>query len=75
MTEAYVALPYALKYYGKVRNGAITKYTAEIPFNFVLQKILTNDLIAPDLEEIIYSWIHRMPKGKKIHPNWIVSDV
>lgn len=73
MTEAYVALPNALKYYGEVRNGIVTKYIADIPFNFILQVKTTNTTTASSFKRKIHQWIDGMPKGDKIHANWVVS--
>lgn len=72
MTEAYITLPKTLQYYGIVENGKITKYGAEIPFNFELQVVMKN---AVKLKRLINGWLLGMPKGEKIHANWVVSEM
>lgn len=71
MTEAYAPLSNIIKYYGKVENGKVVKYGAQIPFNFRL--MLTNmQSKASDFVKPITDFINSMPKGRHIHANWLV---
>lgn len=71
MTEAYASLSNIIKYYGKVENGKIVNYGAQIPFNFRL--MVTNmQSKASDFVKPITDFINSMPKGKHIHANWLV---
>lgn len=36
MTEAYTAVENVMKYYGKIENGKVVDFAAQIPFNFIL---------------------------------------
>lgn len=74
MTEAYTSLAGTLKYYGKVENGVITKYAAEIPFIFEMQVVTEQMSSAYEFKEVIDECIKKLPTGDKIHPNWIVSE-
>lgn len=73
MTEAHVSQSRIMKFYGEVRNGIVTKYAAEIPFNFRLQRGTESRSTAPEFRQRILDWLNDMPKGEKIHPNWVVS--
>lgn len=74
MSEAYGTLENTLKYYGsKDANNQVTTYGAQIPFNFELL-MYTNYMSKPsDIKQHIYGWLNGMPKGEKVHANWVVS--
>lgn len=74
MTEAYSPLYTALKYYGKVENGIITKYGAQIPFNFELIQYTSIGTGAHGYIENISKWVLNLPNGEKIHANWVVRS-
>lgn len=74
MTEAYAPLSNIIKYYGKVENGKVVKYGAQIPFNFRL--MVTNmQSKASDFVKPITDFINSMPKGRHIHANWLVCII
>lgn len=75
MAEAYSPLQNALKYYGRVENGTITKYGAQIPFNFQLMQKTAMESKSNDYIETINSWLLNLPKGNKIQANWVVRVV
>ncbi|XP_031624579.1 probable maltase [Contarinia nasturtii] len=74
MAEAYSPLCNALKYYGKVENGTITKYGAQIPFNFQLMQNTKMGSGSQDYINSINSWILNLPKGNGIHANWVLGN-
>lgn len=73
MTEAYSdTLELLMKYYGRIENGHIVENGAQIPFNFNL--IHTNiGTSAWEFERLIKEFMEKLPKGEKIHANWVVS--
>lgn len=73
MSEAYTTLPNTLRFYGKVENSEITVYGAHIPFNFELISKTNMGTTAYEYKAHIENWLNGMPKGKKIHANWVVS--
>lgn len=75
MTEAYSdTLELLMKYYGRAENGHIVEYGAQIPFNFNL--IHTGiETSAWEFQRLIKEFMDHMPKGEKIHANWVVSDI
>lgn len=73
MSEAYTTLPNMFKYYGMHRNGVITRYGAEIPFIFEMQVQTRLQSTAAEFKEVIEDCLTLMPKGDRIHMNWIVS--
>lgn len=75
MAEAYSPLHTALKYYGKVENGVITKYGAQIPFNFELIQYTSMGTETHGFIKNILNWILNLPNGEKIHANWLVSSI
>lgn len=72
MTEAYTALPNIMKYYGRVGNGEITQQGAQVPFNFRLMGS-NFSTTATDFLKSIAGFVASMPKGEKIHANWLVN--
>lgn len=73
MTEAYATLANTLRYYGKVTNNEVKQYGSQIPFNFELISH-TNVMTKPsEFKSHIQEWINKMPKGGKLHANWVVS--
>ena len=74
MTEAYSdTLELLMKYYGRAENGHIVEYGAQIPFNFNL--IHTNiETSAWEFQRLINEFMDHLPKGEKIHANWVVSE-
>lgn len=74
MTEAYGTVPQMTKYYGKVMNGEIIEYGAQIPFNFLFT-FLQHWTNSSEFIENIEAWISSMPKGVGIQANWVVSIV
>lgn len=75
MTEAYTSLGGMIDYYGKVENGVITRYGAEIPLNFEMQVNTRLQSSAREIKEIIDNCIGFLPRGDKIHPNWVVCSI
>lgn len=75
MTEAYTSLPNTVRFYGKVENGAITKYGSQIPFNFELISKTGKKTTSQEFQTHINNWINAMPKGKGIYANWVVSEI
>lgn len=73
MTEAYTSIRNTMPYYGGVENGKIVRYGAQIPFNFQLITNTNASSKASDYKRTIESWLNAMPKGDKIHANWVVS--
>lgn len=73
MGEAYSKLHVALKYYGRVENGKIVKYGAHIPFNFEMMSNTWMGTGSYGFIESINNWVLNLPKGKAIHPNWVVG--
>lgn len=74
MTEAYSTLTNTIRYYGRVENGKIVEQGAQIPFNF--QVIETNATTqAGEFKDLIKGFVKKLPKGKKIEANWVVSTV
>lgn len=72
MTEAYTSLEKTVQYYGKVENGRVVEYGAQIPFNFQLMGSSMSST-AFDFKKSIIKFIDNLPKGGKIHANWVVS--
>lgn len=72
MTEAYAAIPLAAKYYGKIKNGKIIQYGAQIPFNFELISKTHISTTSSEFQSHIMEWINSMPIGNLIHANWVV---
>lgn len=76
MTEVYTTLPNTQKYYGKTdSNNQITEYGAQVPFNFELIMYTNYMSKASDFKKHITEWLDAMPKGDKMHANWVVSDI
>lgn len=73
MTEAYASLPNIIKYYGRIENAEIIEPGAQIPFNFRLMgshmKSTANEIV-----KSITDFIESLPKGRKIHANWLVRN-
>lgn len=74
MTEAYTSLTNALRFYGKTSNGVVTQYGAHVPFNFELIGQTNINSTASDFKKHIFDWINGIPKGAKLHANWVVSN-
>lgn len=72
MSEAYTTLPNTLRFYGKVENGEVSVYGAHIPFNFELISKTSMGTTAYEYKAHIEHWLEGMPKGNKIHANWVV---
>lgn len=72
MTEAYTNLENTQRFYGKVENGAVTKYGSHIPFNFELISKTKMSSTSQDFKTHIDEWIKGMPKGDRIYANWVV---
>lgn len=75
MTEAYSdTLELLMKYYGRSENGQIVEYGAQIPFNF---NLIESSIWTPatEFERLIKEFVDRLPKGEKIHANWVVSKI
>ena len=75
MAEAYSALHLALKYYGRVENGEIVEYGAQIPFNFELMSNTWMGTESYGYKENIEKWLYNLPRGKGIHANWVVGAI
>lgn len=75
MAEAYSALELALRYYGRVENGRIVEYGAQMPFNFELMSNTWMGTGSYGYIENIQKWLLNMPKGDHIHANWVVSEL
>lgn len=71
MTELYGSLSQITRCYGKVQNGQVVEYGAQIPFNFHFMS-LQRWTDAIQISSMITSWINEMPKGNGIQPNWLV---
>lgn len=73
MTEAYGTVPIMARYYGRVNeNGVVSKYGAQIPFNFQLMSV-RKESKADEYMNDINAWMKAMPKGTGIQANWVVS--
>ncbi|XP_055307115.1 probable maltase, partial [Sitodiplosis mosellana] len=74
MTEGYsLELANLMRYYGRVKDGQIVEYGAQIPFNF--QIIDTNmTTSASKYKELIKEFFDNMPKGNQIHANWLLGN-
>lgn len=72
MTESYTTLPNTIRYYGQVETEKIVRYGGQIPFNFQLIMNTNTSSKASDYKTIIEIWLNAMPKGDKIHANWVV---
>lgn len=73
MAEAYLATHLAVRYYGRVKNGEIVEYGAQIPFNFELLSNTWMGTGSYGYIENIQKWLLNLPKGKSIQANWVVS--
>lgn len=64
MTEAYTAVENVMKYYGKIENGKVVDFAAQIPFNFILtdSDITTT---AFDFKKLINTYMGNLPKGEQ----------
>lgn len=76
MTEAYSdTLELLMKYYGRTdENGKIVEYGAQIPFNFNLIHTDSGTSVN-EFVRLITEFINSMPKGDKVHANWVVSEI
>lgn len=72
MTEAYTTIPNTMRYYGRVENGKIIRYGAQMPFNFQLILHTGATSKATDYKRTVENWLNAMPKGNRIHANWVV---
>lgn len=75
MAEAYSALELALRYYGRVLNGRIVEYGAQMPFNFELMSNTGMGTGSNGYIEYIQKWLLNLPKGDHIQANWVVSEL
>lgn len=76
MTEAYTILDRVLNYYGKVKkDNVIGTYCAEIPFIFEMQVKTKHHSSAREIKKTILECVELLPRGEKIHPNWVVSII
>lgn len=75
MTEAYTNLENTLRFYGKTdESGKVATYGAHMPFNFELISHTNMDSKPSDFIIDIKNWLNGIPKGDKLHANWVVSE-
>lgn len=67
MIESWSNVDIVMEYYG---NETIEG--AQIPFNFLIISYLTNDSNAYDYDEVINTWMEKMPKGRTA--NWVLGN-
>lgn len=74
MTEAYGTVPVMARYYGRVKNGIVVRYGAQIPFNFQLMSVSRTSK-ASEYKNNIDAWTKAMPLGIGIRENWVVRHI
>ncbi|XP_055312583.1 maltase A1-like [Sitodiplosis mosellana] len=74
MAEAYSPLELALRYYGRVENGEIVEYGAQMPFNFELMSNTWMETGSYGYIKYIETWLLNLPKGNGIHANWVLGN-
>lgn len=75
MAEAYSPLDLAMRLYGRVENGRIVEYGAQMPFNFELMSNTAMGTGSYGYIENIQKWLLNLPNGDHIQANWVVSEV